>query len=207
MRSQARGGRSSTFRTVNDVLESDVWPHTGAAPDPMDDRRHRIVAEVLTRIPQKWYALLEGLAGKVAFEWFIPERERHACLQPFSANWHVERHPLKTGTVRVQTVENDGSVAEVRQAVSIGGTQRSRYAAVLYLSPLLERRPSDFAVASVAHELAHLALKHSIEPIDTDEYRQQERDAWALVKRWGFGKEEKAHRTYWERRERARRQR
>ena len=39
-----------------------------------------------------------------------------------------------------------------------------RYAKVLYLSPLLERRALDVVVAIVAHELAHIFLRHTPYP-------------------------------------------
>jgi len=68
------------------------------------------------------------------------------------------------------------------------------YAAVLYLSPILERRSFDLAVASVAHELAHIALKHNLHT--GEEYDKQEREAWALIMQWGFTDEERRHRAY-----------
>jgi hypothetical protein len=67
------------------------------------------------------------------------------------------------------------------------------YSQVLYLSPSLERKAFDIVVATVAHELAHLVLKHKIVFVDQDQYNQQEAQAWELVRNWGFVREEKKH--------------
>jgi hypothetical protein len=73
---------------------------------------------------------------------------------------------------------------------------RVAMAKVLYLSPGLERRSFDVAVASVAHELAHIFLNHDV---ITSDYDKQEREAWETVKAWGFEKEERAHARYYQR--------
>jgi hypothetical protein len=49
-------------------------------------------------------------------------------------------------------------------------------AIVLYLSPTLEERPEPFAIASIAHELAHIFLRHSPHP-SFDQASSQEKAA------------------------------
>ena len=66
-------------------------------------------------------------------------------------------------------------------------------AVVLYLSPRLERVGWNIIVACVAHELAHLCLKHRLVPGGKKAYDAQEEEAWALVAKWGFGKEAAMH--------------
>jgi hypothetical protein len=73
---------------------------------------------------------------------------------------------------------------------------RVAMAKVLYLSPGLERRSFDVAVASIAHELAHIFLNHDV---ITSDYDKQEREAWETVKAWGFENEGRAHARYYQR--------
>ena len=75
------------------------------------------------------------------------------------------------------------------------GTRRAM-AKVLYLGPALERRSFDVAVASVAHELAHIFLNHDVFPSDPS---KQEDEAWETIIAWGFKKEERAHAKYYQR--------
>lgn len=75
------------------------------------------------------------------------------------------------------------------------------YAKVLFLSPMLEQRSFDIVVAIVAHELAHLALKHKLFTKTPEEYDRQEEDAWERVVRWGFEKQWKKWSAVTKRRE------
>lgn len=69
----------------------------------------------------------------------------------------------------------------------------SPYAAVMYLSPRLEEQPWDIVVASVAHELVHVILGHSLSA-KGDQYTQQENEVFEHLCIWGYEKEAKAHR-------------
>jgi hypothetical protein len=66
-------------------------------------------------------------------------------------------------------------------------------AKILYLSPDLEFRDSMFAIAVVAHELAHIFLNHNAGHNTEENYDGQERDAWRTVEAWGFQKEKRAY--------------
>ena len=74
-------------------------------------------------------------------------------------------------------------------------------AVVLFLSPVMERWGADVVVAAVAHELAHLVLRHKLMGRQ-DELEAQESEAWSLVRAWGFEREEKAHEAFYKRRAR-----
>jgi hypothetical protein len=75
---------------------------------------------------------------------------------------------------------------------------------VLHLSPTLERASLAVAIATVAHELAHVALEHDLYTQPGD-YQEQEDETWRLVDEWGFGAEITSHRismarrsAYWD---------
>ena len=70
---------------------------------------------------------------------------------------------------------------------------------ILYLSPRLEWRAFDFIVASVAHELAHIFLRHKVESLEPQKYDEQEAAAWNLIRQWGFEHEEQRHAKLWKR--------
>jgi hypothetical protein len=78
---------------------------------------------------------------------------------------------------------------------------RQPHARVLYLSPTLERRAFDLVVAVVAHELAHVLLRHKLF-VSLGEYAAQEREVFRLLCRWGFAREAQRHRAEWTRRSR-----
>lgn len=106
----------------------------------------------------------EGLKAVAdSFSWFLPDSQNLGRVQPF---------PI--------TVKGEERL--------FGGT----YAKVLWFSPELECRAWDIVVALVAHELAHLALQHSV-VCSADEYERQEAEAWEQVCEWGFGAEVKKH--------------
>jgi hypothetical protein len=64
-------------------------------------------------------------------------------------------------------------------------------ARVLYLGPVLESRPFQVVVATVAHELAHIFLNHKT-LINAADYGRQEQETWRTIRTWGFRKEERA---------------
>lgn len=78
---------------------------------------------------------------------------------------------------------------------------------MIYLSTKLETLNEKIVRAVIAHELAHVALDHTLIPkfntqeLPEDWYKRQEREAWELVERWGFGPEARAHESYTKRRE------
>lgn len=155
------------LRSLDRVYEDLLWPDADFfGPDPEKSIRHWAIAEVLCSIPTDDYERLRALAGM--FTWFIPHPETYGCGLPFYAQWPEE--PLG------------------------GDVERAPYALVLYLSPLLERASCSIAVAVVAHELAHLVLGHPLE-VDPRLEEGLEEQAWALVRKWGFEKEERAHRA------------
>lgn len=73
------------------------------------------------------------------------------------------------------------------------------YAVVLYLSPTMERWGFEVIVASVAHELAHLLLRHKLITAP-EQYAAQEKEAWDLIRNWGFGSEERKHQLFYKKR-------
>lgn len=54
----------------------------------------------------------------------------------------------------------------------------------------------EVAVATVAHELAHVLLHHNVHALQEEEYQRQEDEAWRKVRDWGFGEEAEAHQRY-----------
>jgi hypothetical protein len=55
------------------------------------------------------------------------------------------------------------------------------------------RHSLGFAVAVVAHELAHIFRNHAVTGISQEQYEAQEAEAWQTVKEWGFEKEKRAY--------------
>lgn len=149
--------RSGSHRSRQDAVDSPLWPNQGSAPDPDATKRHAAIAEVLTTIPPDAWDRLEGLANK--FSWFIPPSSEDASVRPFSVT----------------------EIGDEKDEMSV------RYAAALYVSPLLESRSFSFSVACIAHELAHIALGHHLFVVG-EKYEKQELEAWNLVREWGFHK-------------------
>ena len=184
MRSQIRtiGFVAGKFvRSPEDIENSDLWSFRGELSDLIfESRRYRAIATVLMRLAPDEYLRVQRVA--TAFDWFIPDEREHGKVQPFRATKSV------------------AGLAEVRGRIK---TVERWEAAVLYLSPMLERRSLGFVAATVAHELAHLALGHRIRHLQVDEYKRQEREAWALVKQWGFDREVRIYEA-WQTRMKAR---
>jgi len=66
---------------------------------------------------------------------------------------------------------------------------------IIYLSPKLENATVGVRTAVVAHELAHIALKHKLRTASLNEYDQQEREVFRCLIQWGFEQEAKSHRA------------
>lgn len=157
------------YRPVEEVLWTALWPTTESGfSGPDANRRCRAIAEVLRRIPSAWYERLlqQADSDEDSFSWFIPHPLMRAGLWPFPVTVHPPDEVV---------------------------LPRAPHARMLYLSPLLERAADAVVVAVVAHELAHIALAHQVGRMN--DYEAQEVEAWALVRAWGFVREERRHRA------------
>ena len=152
------------LRTLEAVSDDLLWPDVGFdAPDANRDRRRQALAYVLCRIPETDYRWLADAID--TFSWFIPQAWKRASCELFPLTF--TESPLTQGARRVKG------------------------ARVVYLSPTLERTPPDVLVAIVAHELAHLVLKHSLWP--GRRYDAQEEEADHRICQWGFEREHRRH--------------
>jgi hypothetical protein len=167
-------------RSWNTIYEGPLWPSQGLCANPEESRRHMAIYHVLQRIPPKDYKTLA--ASAYFWEWYIPHWEALAMVYPFAVTAQGELRPVEP-TMPVQ----DGRI----HIPKAGFTRPS--AVVLYLSPRLELVGWNIIVACVAHELAHLCLKHRLIPGGKTAYDAQEEEAWALIAKWGFGKEAAMH--------------
>jgi hypothetical protein len=160
------------IRGIETIWDDGLWPFEGGLnfPDPDQSCRHRGIYEVLSRIPESDYQALVKLAN--SFQWFIPHRDCNGEVHPFG-------------------VAN--AVSEKSGTLCIG------YIKVLYLSPMLERLSRGAAIAVVAHELAHILLKHKLWA--SVEYDAQEEEAWGLASTWGFENEVRHRRAFHKRQE------
>lgn len=70
----------------------------------------------------------------------------------------------------------------------------SFHSKILYLGPGLDTMDYALVLAIVAHELAHIAIGHFVDPNTSNEERvRQEGEAWVLVCKWGFADEVKKY--------------
>jgi hypothetical protein len=156
------------YRTIDQVIEDGLWPTVQLRKGSVDSKeniRYRALEEVLCCIPEKDY---EKLKAKIDyFDWFIPPAYSLGSCRPFFSI-------IKAGR------DEFGKIG--------------RHVRVLYLSPILENRAYDIVVGVVAHELAHLAMGHSLFPNPNDSDRQ-EKEAYECVVKWGFEKEVRKHRA------------
>lgn len=160
------------LRTLDDVANDMLWPEYGlGGPDPEQSTRHAALAEVLCTIPEDDYRKLVSKAD--SFRWFIPDNMVLGMNCPFHATVFPEEEP--------------GSLL-----------QEMPYVHLIYLSPVLERRARDTAVAVVAHELAHVILGHSLRTRE-EQYQDQEEAVFRSICVWGFEAEAKKHRALWKR--------
>ena len=153
-------------RDPNEVMYSYLTPNSseglGGGFDPFIRKRDNAILEVLSRIPEDAYETLEKMVLSDKFEWFVPEYTLDACTSPFFSSFKQE------------PVEGD----EIRE-----------YAKVIYLSPRLEEKKLDLMIGIVAHELAHVYLRHNLIGSSMDEYERQEKEADDLIIKWGFTEE------------------
>jgi len=152
------------YRSVDDVIYDILWPGGGMQPHIILDsgsQRHNAIVEVLRRIPEPEYQSLLNLADD--FYWFIPPPRLGGFILPAPATFTPE---LSTGKKLIP------------------------HSKVLYLSPALEKSAWDIVVATIAHELTHIALQHeTFHSQELDEIGEKE--AFELMNSWGFENEAK----------------
>jgi len=158
-------------KPLQSILFDAIWPYQGLCPDPEASKRHYAIATVLQRIPEAAYIALQDKADQ--FSWFIPDVDTY-----FEGINHALLYPFP---------------------VTTDASSPRQYATVLYLSPAIERHSLGFAVAVVAHELAHIFRNHAVTGISQEQYEAQEAEAWQAVKEWGFEKEKRAYDRFCER--------
>lgn len=164
-------------RTFEEALEL-IWiPAWGLCPD-LYEKRTAAILEVARRLPNEIVETLEAKAD--SFHWFIPKPRILAGVYPFPITFK--------GTKEEEKSSEFGIVG--------------RFSKVLYLSPNLEKTSFAIAVASVAHELAHIVLNHPTAGVPKPRiYWAAEKAAWKLVDSWGFSREAKKHAQLYKRRE------
>jgi len=157
------------IRSFYKLLEDCIWPGAGLNMGEMD-RRHAALNYVLCRIPEEDYQRLADSMDD--FCWFIPPVWNRAGVTIFPLTWHEKK-------------------------VKGSKLKSARGSKVLHLSALLERTAIDIVVAIVAHELAHILLKHKIFTSTPEQYEVQESEVFDCICKWGFSREAKKHRAYW----------
>ena len=162
------------MRDPEKVMFGQAFPYMGLSPDVEGGRRLMAIMTVLRGVLEDAYDRLCGLFTD-KYIWFIPAYDELGRVHPFHAT-------------------NDGEVVEIgdRQVMMMPSVP------VVYLSPLLEQRAISIVTAVVAHELAHVFLRHSLTFIqpDMDDYNRQEDEAWELGLTWGFEEQIKRYRLY-----------
>jgi len=177
-RGKSKGQRKPQYnRTVDEVLEFIWLPHWGISPD-LYQKRNAAIIEVACRLPNDVVETLEAKAD--SFYWFLPQERALAGLYPFPITFE-------------EFQEEDEPENNILK----------RCSKVLFLSTNLEKTSFAVAVASVAHELAHIILDHPTAGVPKPRiYWANEKAAWKLVDSWGFGREAKKHDNLYKRRER-----
>lgn len=154
--------RTKQYRTPDVLMKDGVLPMDGLMFN--DSLRTEAIVEVLLRLPDDDYATVKA-ALEFEVSWFVPDYNQRGLIYPFHATVYPEAE--------------EGSVLEP-----------APYTLVIYLSPTLERESHSIRIAVVAHELAHIALKHKATPgVEENEYDRQENEAWELTRKWGFQRE------------------
>jgi len=159
--------RNKYLRTCDEVEENRSMHYFGLGDQPGFDIRQNAIKEVFRRIPENDYKELDKIGGEYEFQWYVPRPNYLGGIIPCPVNVYDEK---------------------------VGSTKLAPYAKVLFLSPILENEDFDIAVAVVAHELAHIVLRHRVNLADPKTYNAQEKAAWDQVIKWGFKKEERKHR-------------
>jgi hypothetical protein len=164
-------GSAGELRSLQEIQEEMSWQQGGlGAPDPERSCRDRAVAHVLCQMPESDYWQLAGLSRDFWFQLFVPKDPAFGKLEAF--DFHRE---------------------------GLYGTGERPRVRVLYLSPTLESLPWSIVVAVVAHELAHVVLRHEV-PLPCAERDQKEREAWSLAETWGYKEEVRKTRAAYDRR-------
>lgn len=159
------------YRDMNDVCYGLLSPSAGMSVDPSENQRIAAVFEVLRRIPDHDYEALVELVE--TFSWFIPHEMVLGMCYPFPAS--ADKTLL------------------LPEGIGFSPDNLREHAVVLYLNPKLERSAWDIAVAVVAHELAHVFMRHRLRTASNEEYEKQEQEAFDCLVRWGFKAEAKKH--------------
>lgn len=158
------------LRSLEEVWEDNLLPISDlrfeTSPIPENSIRHHAILEVLRRIPEKDYIKLKEYA--FLFEWFIPDYSESSGIIPFFST--IYPHDKGENCLR-----------------------STAWVPVVYLSPSLENEQLGKSVAVVAHELAHIVLKHNLVVKNKEEYINQEESIFCLLCEWGFEKETKKH--------------
>jgi len=177
-RRKTRGRKKAPYnRTIEKAMEFIWLPPWGISPD-LYKKRNAAIINVACRLPDDVVEVLEQKAD--SFYWFIPQERVLAGLYPFPITFEEYQ-------------EEDDPESDILKHCS----------KVLYLSPNLEKTSFAIAVASVAHELAHIVLDHPTAGVPKPRiYWANEKAAWKLVDSWGFGREAKKHDNLYKRRER-----
>jgi len=157
------------FRSIKKVLDEDlIFPYSGGLCEPdFEQKRNLAILEVLRRIPEKDYQELVKIDDEGLFRWFILHYEEFALCYPFPIT-HPEE-PFKNLIKKAR-------------------------AEVLYLSPRLENQDIKIVITIIAHELAHIFLRHKTSI--GEDYEVQENEAWGLINKWGFEKELKKYNIF-----------
>jgi hypothetical protein len=158
-------------RTLDKVAEDLLWPDHGSSIDPEQSRRHLAIAEVLRRIPDDDYQALSESVDR--WQWFIPD----TWMRGYVRRWHAGVYPKN------------------RRGQAL---REAPYVDMVYLGPQIERAAWSIVVAIVAHELAHLVLRHEVFTTP-DQYEAQEAAVFDRICEWGFRKEAVLHRAGWRR--------
>ena len=163
---KARRGKETQTKPVYHRNHQTLRDEVVSPEGPMGklDKRHIAIVEVLRRLPEDAYRSFAEQIDRI--HWFVPHYNVHGMVEPVFATDEFEIIP--------------GKIAKGNR--------------VIYFSPRLENEPLVVIVGVVAHELAHIALKHSIAP-PRKEYAEQEKEVSEALCNWGFEKEVKRHRA------------
>jgi hypothetical protein len=129
--------------------------------------------DVLSKDNKRYWAMAHVLRS-------IPEDDYEKLKEQFKHEWFVPSEK-----------ENGRTFFYVAQSQS---RLLPALVRIIYLSPLLEKVPSESATAVTSHELAKIFLDHKFEPKPEYQRLQEEDQAWELVRKWGFEKEANEHR-------------
>lgn len=155
------------LRLDEDIIKT-FYP-TESIDEIKKTKRNIALIEVLRRIPKKDYQDIIIKFNKTLFHLFIPGHKNFGYVHSFPIT-----HPKESRSKK---------------------RDREARAEVLYLSPILEKQNKEIIVAVVAHEIAHIFLKHSTiyygEKLNT-----QEKEAWQLIIKWGFESEFKKWKAF-----------